>query len=459
MKRLAITIFALVAFTTMMAQGPQSPIVFRSQTEHLLYQAEHPELIKTHHIDAQRGMTAYSQKLDSVIGSDNFDRSRWKNVYSYTEESEHPSDAFEVETNYKWEDMVWMPYLRTENHKNAETGLMEHADSYRWTGEDWERYFQTDYQYNDLQLLESVTMMNLHDSVWEGANRTVFEYDADGNLLLRMNYVEADSGWVESSKYEYLYNADGLLDTCLYSTIRNGSWRETERKIYSYDDQQCVSLLGQRKGGWGPNGGNWMDSYRYEFDYQDGKLLSETYYTGGWAWFSQEMSLDSKNEYHLDDNGNLAMKTGSVYNEVDWIVRDVYENNYDLSVDAATILGLQTVWESTLSNGMGYVLGEEMPLMSQWNSCIIASPNLDTELHLYYSGFASIGETESVAFDAFGTEGRIVVRCPELCDLTVYDLLGRVVATRSQTLQAEFALRPGLYVVSNGTQRVKTIVR
>ena len=112
-----------------------------------------------------------------------------------------------------------------------------------------------------------------------------------------------------------------------------------------------------------------------------------------------------------------------------------------------------------LSNGMGYVLDLESPLMSQWNSCIIASPSLDTEFHLYYSGFAAVDEHLTASLTVLGGDGRLTVNTPEACDLTVYDLLGRVVATRHHVHQTEFALTPGLYIVSNGTERVKTIVR
>lgn len=452
-----ICAFAIAA--TAMAQRSQTPVVFRSQAEYLLYQVEHPELVKVKNLDTQRWVTTYSQKLDSVIGSDDFDRTRWKNVYSYGNDSLRVDDALVVETHYVWEDLHWVPSTKTATMKNVEAGVLEQSNSYRWNGEDWEPNLETSYQYGENQLLESLTVMRYNDSVMARSSYATYEYDDLNRLTRIMNYRGTDTAWIENSKYEYLYNADGLLDTCLYSTIRDGSWRESERMMYSYDEnQQCISLFAQRKGGWGPFGNSWMNSYRYEFEYADGELATELYYASS-GWFGGEMSLNSKLEYAFDANGNLQAKTGSVFNEQDWIVRDVYENSFDLTVEANSILGLQEVWESTLSYGMGYVLDQEMPVMSQWNSCIIASVNLDTEFHLYYSGFAAVEENETPHLVAFGKEGRLVVSCPEACNLTVYDLLGRVVATRSNTQQAEFPLAPGLYVVSNGIQSIKTIIQ
>ena len=461
MKKYLLLIFALATVATTLAQQPQSPVVFRNHAEYLLYQAEHPERLPMKIHDAPRAMTLYSQKLDSVIGSNDFDRIRWKNVYSYTEVDEHPSDAIMVETSYLWDNSVWVPSVKSEVRKNAETDLVDKEHSYLWNETDWEPYLTADYYYSENQLLDSVLIFRYADTVWQGYNRALYEYDDEGRLVfcLICSGQNAEGIWVESTKYENTYTDDGKLSFTVMYNKRGNTWREYLMDTLTYNDQgQCTVLL-TRMRGMGPGGGGWRDNSKYVFDYQDGNLVSETLYSSGWAWFSSQLNLDSKNEYQFDAEGNLTMKTSSVYNEVEWMPRDVYENHFNSAVNADEILGLRQIWDATVESGMGYLLDQEMPLMSQWNSCIIASQNLDTEFHLYYSGFAAVDETENVAFDAFGTEGRLMVRCPEPCDLTVYDLLGRVVATRAHAQQAEFALIPGLYIVSDGTQRVKTIVR
>lgn len=436
MKRLVlIALIAIAALSTVMAQRPQNPVQFRNYSE----------------------MTSYSLKLDSVIGSDDFDRTRWKNVYSYSMDEGFP---IRTEIHYVWENQAWELKEKSETGTFEEEALVE-IHFFRWTGEDWVMYLRTmcQYDFENPQLLKYVSSFPVNDTLGTQSTRSTYTYDSQNHLTLVMNYIGADSGWVENSKYEYIYNAYGLLDTCLYSTIRNGSWRESEREIYSYDEaQQCISYLVQRKGGWGPFGNNWMDSYRYEFVYEDGELVSELYYAGG-GWFGGDLSLDSKVEYTFDANGNLLQKTASIYNEQDWIVRDVYENTFDLLVDANTILGLQEVWESTLSDGLGYALKNEMPLMNQWNTCTISSMYLDTQFSLYYSGFEAVDETETPKLTVYGGEGSLKVDSPEPCAIKVFDLLGRVVASQQHTTHAEFQLRPGVYVVGNGTSMTKAIVR
>ena len=377
----------------------------------------------------------YNQKLDSVVGSNDFDWTRWKNIYTYFEDE---ISFVREEVHYVWENQTWEPSVKTV---------------YR-------------YDIANRQQIRDILVYNANDSVPEGwveASYTVYEYDELDRETLLMTYVGKDSleQWLENSKYEYIYNSEGLLDTCLYSTIRNGSWRESQRSIYSYDeDQQCINLLFQRKGGgWGPFGNNWMDSYRYEFEYEDGALAAEYCYVAT-GWFGGgEMSLDSKWEYEYDANGNLLRKTGSVFNEVDWIVRDVYENQFDATVDASKVKGLEQFWQSIVKEGMGYTMGAFMPLKNQWVSCSIVSSELDTEFTLYCSGFAGVEETEESPLKAWCNNGRLLVVCDQVDDINVFDLLGRVVASESQAQQCEFNVTPGLYIVASGNARVKVIVK
>ena len=368
----------------------------------------------------------FSTKLDSVIGSDNFGWTQWKKTFTY-----YVADAVIQEDTYNWENGEW-----------------------KLSGE-------IDYQYDTVEFMQIqgwITLKN-GESGLERVSWTDFEYDDLNRLTLIMNYLDADTAWIEDSKYEYHYNDEGLLDTCLYSTIRNGSWRETELRLYTSDDaQQCTSLRVQRKGGWGPNANQWRDSYRYDFEYENGKLARELYYLPV-GWFGSEMAIDSKWEYEFDANGNLLRKTGSVYNEMDWIERDVFENSFDPNVDASTVLGLIPFWMSMGSSGMDYATGAKVPIKNQWLSCSIASSELDTQFQLYCSGFAAVEENTEAAFKAYFNGENLVVMSEEPIDITVFDMMGRQVASRVQTQHSEFNLTPGLYLVRNGAQVMKVVVR
>lgn len=395
----------------------------------------------------------YKQKLDSVVGSNDFDWTRWKNVYTYT-------DSSSVATSYIWENQAWVPGTMIETIDETHNEKI-----FRLTEEGWELYSLKTYWFlddGDLHLIVSEATETFQDTAWVGTSYSTYDYDEHNHLTLNMNYlgVNEEGNWIESSKYEYSYNEAGLVDTSLYSTIRNGNWRESQRNLYSYDDaQQCTTLVIQTKGGWGPGANQWRDVYRYEFEYENNELQAEYCYVAQ-GWFGGgDMALDSKWEYEYDANGNLLKKTGSVFNEVDWIVRDVYENRFETAVDANTVKGLEAFWQSLVKEGMGYTLGGAMPLKSQWLSCSIITADRDTEFTLYCSGFEGVDEEQMMPLKAWTNNGHLVVTSEQPADIVVFDLLGRVVASEKQTQQCQFDLTPGLYIVGNGNVRVKVVVK
>lgn len=394
----------------------------------------------------------YEMKLDSVIGSDNFDFNRWKIVYSY-------QDSIVEETSYDWDHQTWVPATKTERNT-----ISNNMKRYRWANEAWECFQMVTQEYvacGDESVLQCVTTTTLADSVWMATARDDYEYDNDCHLILNVSYTNTSdpADWQESARYEYSYNENGMLDT-IYSTASNGYWIETQRMIYTYDEQNlCIGILGQRRGG-GPFGNSWRNSYKYEFEYLDGQLQSELYYAGG-GWFGGDLSLDSKVEYAFDADGNMVAKTASVNNEgKDWIVRDVYENRFDNTVEASKVLGLEPFWESMVQqSGMGYASGSPMPLKSRWLSCTIASTYLDTDFTLYCSGFESVQEQMGQPFKTFAAQGCLMVESQEPVDVTVYDLTGRVIASQSKTTSCSFVLTPGLYLVRGGNSVVKAMVQ
>ena len=139
-------------------------------------------------------------------------------------------------------------------------------------------------------------------------------------------------------------------------------------------------------------------------------------------------------------------------------MRDVYVNKYNLAIDASTIQGLESFWQSIAAKGMGFAHGGTTPVNNKWLSCTIASEQLDTEFTLYYSDDYGVDEIQNDVMQVYGQQGCLRVENEAASDITVFDLLGRKVASRQQVLQCEFQLKPGLYIVGNGKQFVKTVV-
>ena len=454
MRKYIITIVLLSMAFSLAAQQYPTPKVCRNFLEDLQYQCANPEILPLYLSNHQRAMTVYTHKLDSVIGSDDFDMTRWKNVYSYNEQGK-------TETYFLLQNADWQPSLMTEWVYDE---TQDSAYISRWNGEDWENYERVHYQYllvGGEKLLEEMTVENFVDTAWMGSRHSTYEYDEQQHLVLNINYrgLDSDGEWRESTKTVNTYNEEGLLVKRLQYSYRMGNWNESTKDTLVYDDnQRCLYLHQQRKFGFGPGGGSWRDAGRYEFDYaDDGSIASETLYAAG--WFSTDMTLDSKTEYEFDSKGNLERKTVNIFNGEDWIVRDLYENRYDYALEASALQGMSPVWESTLGKGLGYVLDASMPLYNQWLSCSIVSTNLDTQFDLYYSGMAAVEEQAPVLMKAYSYQGQLVVENESATDVVVYDLCGRVVASQAQTFKCMFRLTPGLYLVRCGNNVVKTVVR
>lgn len=457
MKKAILLIISIATVIGMKAQEPQSPLFFHNHLEYMTYQMEHPSGFPMKPYDSQSRLPGYTQKLDSVVGSDNFDWTRWKNVYVYPDTVDYPSDRIVVETSYEWRDQAWVPTVKSEIVRDS--GLMNY---YRWTDNDWELYYRVVSQYTTCghnTLLESVTSEQFADTTWVGVDRSTFEYDSLCNMVLNNNYtMNANGEWDLSIKYECGYVDGRLVSSLATSSGWNGMTQQLLDSLFYDEQHHCTSVISYRKGGWGPGGNNWRTTSKYEFEYADGKLVSELYYAST-GWFGGEMSLYDKADYSFDEHGNELLKTNSIYNEADWIVRDSYTNTFDGSMSASSLLGLASVWESTLEKGMGYAWEESMPLANKWLSCSIISSYLDTEFKLYYSGFTEVMEFQDDGFKAYSSNGRLIVENDLPANITVYDLLGRVMDHKTQTVKAEFNLTPGLYLVGNGTRFIKTVVQ
>ena len=443
MKKSIIIITALCMVLSMKAQQKDSPKFFRNTLERCLYEAEHPENLGNPN-KAHRFTRDFTARLDSVVGSDDFDWTQWKSEYTYTDEGLWNTEIYSV-----LEDNQWQPSDKTEFSYDA-NGNLKRELHFKWDQEDWSPYYNLENYISATGLIDSV-ITSRFDSVWRNETRRVYTYDGENITELLISRFNNEQ-WENNSKYEYIYNNDGQMTSETYSTIRNGQWRLSSKDSLRYENGHCTELLIYMRTMWGGN--SWMLRGKTTFEYDGDRVVSQTNYSAGWG--GGDMSFDGKTEFHYNSNGEMVSKTTSIYNESEWIVRDEYTNRFDTEKKAVEMMGGEAYWNLN-SSYFTSDLGEALPITYRWLDAKVVSSMTDTQFTLYYSDMLDIEENSS-DIKVYASHGILTIESPMPTDITVFDLLGRSVAKESQKTHCTMSLKLGLYVVKTGSTTVKVVL-
>lgn len=428
---------------SMKAQQKDSPKFFRNTLEKCLYEAAHPESIGNPN-KAHRFASEFTARLDSVVGSDDFDWTQWKSEYTYTNEGLWNTEIYFLLENNRWQPSDKCEFSYDEN------GKLTRELHFTWNNEDWVPYYNMENYIGATGLTDSIITARF-DSVWRNESKRVYTYDGKKItelLIFRFNNEQ----WEDNSKYEYVYNGEGQLTSETYSTIRNGQWRLNSKDSLSYENGHCTELLNYMRSMWGGNG--WILRGKTMFEYDGDRISNQTSYSAGWG--SSEMSFDGKTEFFYNADGDLVSKTTSIFNESDWIVRDEYANHFDTEKKAAEMMGCEAYWNLN-SSYFSSDLGETLPLTYRWLDAKVVSSMADTQFTLYYSDMLNI-EENTRELKVYAANGNLMVESAKPTDIVIYDLLGRSVANKNQATSCCISLKPGLYLVKAGNTTVKVVV-
>lgn len=444
MKKSITIITVLCMAFPMMAQQKDSPVFFRNTLEKCLYEAEHPESLGNPN-KAYRFTYDFTSRLDSVVGSDDFDWTQWKSVYSYNEQGLWDTEIYSVLENNRWQPSDKSAFVYDEN------GNCTQELHYKWDAEEWTPYYNQSTYFGATGLTDSIVTSRF-DSVWRDETKKVYTYE--GQRVAKLMYYQYNgTQWDENSKYEYGYDDEGRLTTQIYSSIRNGQWRVNSKDSLCYENGHCTELLNYMRMMWGDGG--WMLRGKTVFEYDGDRINCQTSYSAGW-FGGGEMNFDGKTDFFYDSDGELTSKTTSIYNESDWIVRDEYSNQFDKEKKAAETMGCNAYWD--LNSGyFKSSLGETLPITYRWLEAKVASSTTDTQFTLYYSDLQDI-EEHSEGLKVYVADGNLIIESLMPTDVVVYDLLGRNIARESQATNTSISLKPGLYLVKAGNATVKVVL-
>ena len=444
MKKTIIIITALCMVLSMKAQQKDSPKFFRNTLEKCLYEAAHPESLGNPN-KAHRFASGFTARLDSVVGSDDFDWTQWKSEYTYTEEGLWNTEIYSLLENNRWQPSDKSEFSYDEN------GNLTRELHFKWDDGEWAPYYNLQNYIGATGLMDSVITSNF-DSVWRNETKRVYTYEGERITELLISWFN-NGQWEDNSKYEYVYNSQGQMTSETFSTIRNGQWRLSSKDSLNYENGHCIERLIYMRTMWGGN--SWMLRGKTEFEYDGDHIVNQTSYSAGW-FGGGEMSFDGKTDFYYDSYNQMVSKTTSIYNESEWIVRDEYSNHFDTEKKAAEMMGCEAYWNLN-SNYFTSDLGEALPITYRWLDAKVVSSMTDTQFTLYYSDMQDIEENSS-EIKVYATEGNLIVESPAPIDINVYDLLGRGVSKENQTTHFSISLKPGLYVVKTGNTAVKVVL-
>ena len=191
MKKSIIIITALCMVVSMKAQQKDSHKFFRNTLERCLYEAEHPESLGNPN-KVHRFTRDFTARLDSVVGSDDFDWTQWKSEYTYTNEGLWNTEIYCVKENNQWQPSDKSEFSYDEN------GNLTREMHFKWDNEEWVPYYNLQNYFGATGLTDSV-ITSRFDSVWRNETRRVYTYDGENITELMISRFNNEQ-WENNSK-------------------------------------------------------------------------------------------------------------------------------------------------------------------------------------------------------------------------------------------------------------------
>ncbi|NNF75247.1 MAG: T9SS type A sorting domain-containing protein [Flavobacteriaceae bacterium] len=246
---------------------------------------------------------------------------------------------------YSWDDgmMDWRFDTRElytyDNGGSKETNLLR----LNWNGVNWENFYQFNKDYNGNNDLSQSIQQNWDNTgmTWQDSSRELYTYNTSNLAVMYQYAIWNGAAWMVFNDNQYAYDTMGnriedirrdlnfatmilensqrwvynysgsLLQDEIYQEWRDflSAWENVEKKDYSYNGNQDVSLLEVRA--WQTVSSDWSDPYEQSiFSYNIDELLEEVVEQiyGSGMWNNSTRGLNSYT------NGNLTQLLGQEWN-------------------------------------------------------------------------------------------------------------------------------------------------
>lgn len=222
---------------------------------------------------------------------------------------------------YTWDGDSW--FMTTDckaTYNDAGQELTNIARTYDTTSQKWFKT-KTEKTYNEQGLITSYAYFSLieDDKAFVPYFKTIYDYDARGNMTMRMSYSYDESAgqYVEGSfKETWTYDADGRLANYTYQYKSDGTeLKDFVKHDYTYDGQgRLAEDLFYNKDA----DGQWQLSEKNAYTYNAiDSVATRTLYQQDAS--TKELAPAMYYEFSYDANGNLIDRISSAMGTSTWV--------------------------------------------------------------------------------------------------------------------------------------------
>ena len=468
MKKVLLIAALLGMGSALMAQAPQKCNLTAEKA-----------LEKAQKINQQsRSENTFTESLDSISyleeGNDFFES------YQYDLEGRNlVKTTFDSEGGLRLTSTYENDLIKTIEHHRAENG------STNWEHKATEIYTYDD---NDNLILFEYNAFNFGE--WGITDRYEYTYDEQNRILSDIGYsYDLTIQEMVPSYKRLFYYTENTTATESYSYHEDlGGWYPSSKIIDTFLESGYICENLQLS--WDDEAQDFLNDYRGRFEYDANNNIITTQYH---RWVNGEWILENKTtgeydsdnhliaaecqsvnqagelqpylhyEYEYDSNGNRCIAKNYRFLDTEYCLTDLIECIYDLTVNSEDIMGCIEQWNSKNLGLFSNALDpSNIPMRNKWTlrttySIASGSTSIVTP---FYSVTTGVDENGSdIRAKIYGTNGKIIVISEAMVDVSIYDMAGRNVATRSQVSECEISLKAGLYIVKAGDAAIKVVVR
>jgi hypothetical protein len=229
------------------------------------------------------------------------------------------AELLHSDTNFSWSTSVWQGVDRTTyNYNGSQQKTRQLTESF--DGSVWNNSTQTLYTYNAGGTVETSTVQDWVSSAWANQNLTIYAYDGNNNVIQAIIQIWSGGAWVNGSKVTLTY-ASGQISTFLVQSWSSGAWVNSHLETYTYDVGGHLTVhLFQT---WQASA--WVNQSQDTYTYNgSGDRTSET----SQLWQSSAWTNVSNDDYAYNGSHQPILDTSSTWLVTMWMAMSVDSGKY-----------------------------------------------------------------------------------------------------------------------------------